>query len=804
MNLRDFRIGWRLLINEPAYSMVVIFGLTLGFAVCFLLLGFVRYSFSYDSQVPDNENVYVLQHKVNIMPVPQWMEFMPMPVRSVALNSGMVSSVSAAIPISVTIKVGNHMVKDELMAVDPSFQTMWGVMPLEGDLHAALTRPDAIALTVSLAQKIFGEMHVLGKTLDIKGKQFQVVALLPEAQLNTTLPYTALVGLNTQAMTDEGRSGMLSQWQRVTGKVYLKLAAGITPAQMTEILQNAFDHSPWTEFPPEMLKRLGHNKIFDVRLVSLQNAYFDMDVANNLRSGPRASKLGVLALAGVALLILILASTNFVNLATVRTLRRKREIAVRKILGAKAGRVVSQFFAEAILVSLTATCLGLLLAWLLLPLFSDLVNRHLGNLFTPAYCLISLSIGVLIGLVSGLYPTWVALKVHPALVLSGRSNSNSIGSLLIQRGLTALQFSIAMMLSAIAVAIAWQTSFATHRDPGFDTSNLITITMPDDAGHENIVSFREQLLHLPDVQGVTATEKAVGEQGIGSSTDYKSADGKSVSAVVAYVGANFFDVYGLKPVFGRLFNSAIEFDENAGVVVINSVAARAFGFATPEAAIGQIIQGTFAGMKPLKIIGIAPDIRHQNLREVIQPLVYLPNNEDLLTLTVRTSGDVSRLESAIENIWQKKFPPYALQMRRVKNVFIEIYAEDLGLAKMIGIASLVAIGLALFGVYALSANNLQRRHREIILRKLYGATSQKIAKLVARDFIGLVALGAIVGLPIAGVVIARYMSSFVERAPLGIWPLVAAFGLALIIALIATLRHTLIAIRMKPAQALSN
>ena len=804
MNLSDFKIGWRQFVNEPVYSAIVVLGLACGFAVCFLLLGFVRYSFSYDSQVPDNQNVYVMQHKVNIIPAPQWMEFMPLPVRQVALDSGMASSVTAAIPVTATIKYGSHQFREELTAVDRSFGLMWGIVPLAGDLRLALTRPDAIALTVGLTHKIFGSSGALGKSIDIEGHQVQIVAILPDPPINTTLPYTALIGINTEAMSDQDRNGALSEWRGVNGKVYLELAAGITPEQMTTVLQNAFDHSPWSEFPPEILKKLGNSKIIDVRLVSLNNAYFDVDVANNLRSGPRASKMSIVALAAMALLILFLASSNFVNLTTARTMGRAREIATRKVLGAQRWRLLMHFMAESILISLAATCLGLLMAWLLLPVFSDLVDRQLGNLFTPVYIVIALCIGLMIGLLSAIYPTRIALMVNSALVLAGRSNSNSSSSMLLQRGLSILQYTIAIALCSMAIALTWQTSFATNSNPGFDPSMLLTVDVPFEVSAEDRATFREQLLRLPHVQGVTALQKAIGDQGLGMSTGFKRTGGEMVSSVLENVGANFFELYGLKPELGRLFDSSIDRDESTGVAVINRVAVRAYGFESAEAALGQLIESATGDGKTWKIIGIASDIRHNSMRESIQPTVYLINTNGNRTFTIKSDGDLSQLENDIEQSWQLKFPMLILKMRRAKNVFSEAYADDLRLSKMINIASVVAICLASFGIFALSAESLQYRRREFVLRKLYGATLGQIARLIARDFIILIAIGAVIGLPVASFAIAHYMSDFVERAPIGIWPQMAAVFIVVGVTFMSTVHHTMLAVRMVPIQILKD
>jgi ABC-type antimicrobial peptide transport system permease subunit len=285
-------------------------------------------------------------------------------------------------------------------------------------------------------------------------------------------------------------------------------------------------------------------------------------------------------------------------------------------------------------------------------------------------------------------------------------------------------------------------------------------------------------------------------------------DGSRATVVWRPVSSNFFEVFGLHPVAGRLFDKKTDRDDfsedelkaaKEDVIVLNLAAVHALGYATPEAAIGQILttkrgQDTFAN----HVIGVAPDIRHENLHEAPRTIAYVPMNR-VSVLTVKTSGDVAALESEANKLVQKYFPDDVVEIRREQSYFAENYADDLRLAKLLGLASLIAIAIASFGIYVLSTYSVQRLSKQIVIRKLFGAKHIDIVKLVGREFIVLIIVGGLIGLPIATLINQRYLATFVEQAPVGVWTLVAALVVALLATFVSTLRHTLIALRMAPA-----
>jgi putative ABC transport system permease protein len=474
---------------------------------------------------------------------------------------------------------------------------------------------------------------------------------------------------------------------------------------------------------------------------------------------------------------------------------------VRKVLGASAPAVSRQFLAESVLVCLIATGFGLVLAWLLLPVFSSLVQRKLDDMFSAGSIAGGIVLGVLLGLAAGAYPTWAALRVRPTSALAGRGNSETAGGLWLRRVLTVLQFATAMGLTGLTLAVAWQTHYASQLDPGFDPSRLLSVAASDDLRNANVRAFRDALQRLPGVEGVAVSDAPVTVNR--NSTSLKREGGSPLEISFLVVSPNFFDVYGLKPLAGRLYDprqDKVDGEAQQDKVVLNEAAAKKLGFASAHDAAGKYILDGSGHGTPMQVVGVAPDIRHRSARESMQPTVYFLSNEtSVFTIKAREPESARR---EIEAMWTRFFPNDVLDVKRVGGLFALNYADDLRLAKLLAASSVIAIAIAAFGIYVLAAYSVQRRTREIVLRKLYGASGGAIGRLVAREFAALLGIGALAGLPVAWLATERYLAGFTERAPVGLWALGASLAVAATVALASTLRHTLGAVRVAPVLAL--
>ena len=346
MLLRDFNIGWRLLAKDRSYSAVVILGLAVGIAACFLLLGLVRHSFSYDRHVPEHERVYQLQERWNLALLgTQWDPMASMPARDAALASGQPLLATAFLSRGLDARVGEQVQAFNLTLVDPAFAQVFSPEVLAGDLQAALTRPGALALSRATAIKLFGRADVVGATLQGDSDTYTVAAVLADQPAATTTRYEALAGIHAPFIKADSLAGMARSWGFTGGSVYLKLLPGADPEAVLESMRRGLRQSRLVKRDyAEQVAALGGRDLIEYRLQPLAQVYLAPDLDGS--TTVHGNRQGMLGLAVVAALILLLAATNYVNLATVRILARQREIAVRKVLGASAPAVARQFLAE--------------------------------------------------------------------------------------------------------------------------------------------------------------------------------------------------------------------------------------------------------------------------------------------------------------------------------------------------------------------------------------------------------------------------------------------------------------------------
>lgn len=799
MLLSDFRIGWRLLARDRAFSAVVILGLATGIAACFLLLGLVRHAFSYDRHVPEAGRVHLLLERWNIdLMGRKWTAMASLPARDAAVASGQPLLATAFLPRGLDVRVDDRVRAFGVTLVDPSFEQIFAPTVLAGDLQAALTRPGALALTRKTAVALFGREDAVGATMEGDGVTYTVAAVLADQPAATTMPYEALSGVQGSVLPDGMRRSLERAWGFVGGSVYIKLLPGADPEAVLENVRRGLRQSQLVQRDyAGQVAALGGGDLIDYRLAPLPGVYLDPDLDGGHEV--HGNRQGMLGLGLVALLILLLAATNYVNLATVRTLARQREIAMRKVLGASAHAVARQFLAESVLVCMAATLAGLLLAWLLLPVFADLVQREFDAMFTPGAVVATLALGLALGLAAGAWPAWSALRVRPGAALAGRDGSESAHGLWLRRLLTVLQIATAMGLTATTLAVAWQTRHASTIDPGFDAAPLLMFGVNNDLRDPRTRALRDEIARLPDVAGVAASQMpfSVGH----NITSMRREGGEATDLSLYVLSPEFFQVLGVRPVAGRLFDPALDGREHPGRVIVNSSAARLLGYASPEDAIGKMLLRT-DGEPALQVVGVVPDLRHRSAREPQPPAAYYLR-ERVRMFTVRARANPGAVARQIEALWPRHFPNETLGVVRMERLVSDMfYADDLRLARLLGASSAIASAIAAFGIYVLAAYGVQRRSKEIVMRKLYGASRGAIGRLVARDIGLLVAGGAMLGLPLAWLAIQHYLGGFATRAPIGGWTLALGLLLACVVALGATVRHALAAMRLRPAQAL--
>ena len=815
MKRLDFRVAWRLMVKEPGYSLVAVLGLAVGLAAFLLLSGFARYSWTYNAHVPDAEHVYLIKHRFNVEAGRPWWDKAPMALREAARATAGVTDTTGYLGwFPLNIKVDGQLHKLRSVTVLPGFAEMTGLQAIKGDLVDALTRPDRFAITESAAMRLFGTTDVVGRAFMLNSVETKGVAsigaILRDPPSNTTIPFESLNGVYLNLIPPMFRDEALYGQMGWPGHLLVRLHPEASVAAVQEALQKFMDQAVLKlNLPPAAMAAIGDAKVMDIRLSPLREAYFDRNVVVDafwlgVDRGDRGVVAGLMA---IAVLILVLAAINYVNLATIRVIRRQREIGMRKVLGFGNGRLAFQFLAESLLVSLLAAVIGVALAVLTLPMVAGRVNRDLSSLLSLANLTTALGIAVVVGLVVSIYPAWVAFRVRPAQVLAGRPDTESLPARRVRQALSVLQIAAAMGLASFTLAVAWQTRFAINGSPGFDPAPLLVFEMNEGRKLEEDDTTRGLVAELrqhPAVAGVAIASDAIGRARHVWGQELTREGGRPITIETREVTPPFFEEYGIRPVAGRLFDPKIDRYDAAVPVVLNDLAARELGFVSAQQAVGSVVlqrSPLSAQVTPVRVIGIAPDIRLRSLREPPTAVVYNLWSAGM-TVTVRARGSVADAAAAVRNLWPKYFPLTVLDMQPAKDIYAANYADDASLAKLLTLATIVAMFIAAIGAYVLATDTVQRRTREIALRKLFGARRRDVGRLVAKEIGAVIVLAAVIALPLAALAIARYLAPFAERTPVAYWALGLALAAALGVVGVAAARQARSAMRMRPAAAL--
>lgn len=783
-----------------AHSLVTILGLGVGVAACLLLLALVCYSLQYNSQLLDTKNVYVVKQRKNTEAVLRWYDQSPLLLRAVASSLPGVTNASGYVGwFPLTVKMDGQLKQLRSLTVLPGFAETLRLQPIKGDLQEALSRSDTLAITEGVAIRLFGTSEVLGRSIQAstvvgESMRVRIAAILRNPQANSTIGFEALNGLSLSlippALSAEALTGDLGWW----GNLLIRIRPGASLAAITAGLQRAVDQSPQVQqVPPELRVRLGHRKIMDIELSALRDAYFDREIFASRFSlaTDRGNSAVVAGIGAGAVLILTLAIINAVNLTSIRVIERQREIASRKAQGASRYRLVLQLAAESLLVSTIATLLGWLLAYLALPALGKLMGRDLSNLPSLVMIAATILVGAVVGLVMSVYPAWIASGIDSSRVLAGHPYVEPLRGRCLRQALSVLPIATAVALTSLTLALQRQTRFATELPLGFDPDPLLMLELPlaDAANGEKAHQLMGALSAVPAVAGVAVVNDPVGRPMNLWSADVQREGTEIFPLDVKLVSSNFFELYDIRPLAGRLFDPRVDSDDQPVSIVINEIAARALGFDVPSLAIGQTVRiwkiehdGTYQ-RSSRRIVGIAPDIQFSSLREAPRAMAYELGLFST-TLAVRAKGSTTSAERAIATLWPRYFPNTVLRVTPARAIYAANYLEDARLVHLLAASTLVVVVIAALDGYLLAADVLQRRATGISPGKISGMRRRDIGKRIATEIWPVVLLSVVVALPLAMLAIELCLAPYTKQAPGILWSL--AEGLLIVLVIVAS------------------
>ena len=785
-------IALRVLGRNKTISLINIVGLSAAFAVVVLCLLFVRHETSFDAWHEKGDRIFAI-YVDSLEPEPGDPFNRHTMIRDSEREA--VRTKVAGIRESVSIvdgdgevSYGDETFDEDFLAVDPAFLTMFTLPLAAGDAATALDDPQNVVLAHETAQKYFGPDVPAHAML---GERIRLHTV--ERDYSTSPPK------ETPIEVERTIAGVLAP---LPGPSILHLKV-LVPAVTAETLDFRGLDGLFIELeegiePTEVETRLEPLTSRDrLKLQPFAGAHLGPSITGPVPLGYGSVEY-VYLLAGLAALVLLIAAINFVNLAMSRAMTRTLEVGMRKAIGATRHQLSNQFLAEAIVVSLIAIVVGMGLAEVLLPTFNAVANQQLEIEWLSVETGIgALTLALVVGVLSGLYPAQVVARLHPVRALSRKTPQPGRGWL--GRGLIVVQFALSAILVVVTITMARQLDFMRTKDLGFDGDQvLLAIQFKGDLDALQIERLVNEINSRPGlVQGVTGASAAPGFGGL-PPMPIRS-DEKVLHAKPFYVSPNFLSVMGIEVLSGQGFDPNLPHG-----VLLNETAARFFG---SEDLIGRTLTLPNDNGEPMTVIGIVEDFHFVNMRHTIGPafLTTPKFREDQFdhTLFRLDRADLPAAVEEVKTLWKRVLPEYELWgVRFLDERFAAEYWEEQRVGLVMRWMSAVSIAISCMGLFGLVALAAVRRTKEIGIRKVLGATTGSVLLLMSREFGWLVVAANIIAWPVAYFVLNRWLAFYAYRIDVGLgWFVLAGVGV-LAVALATVSSQTWLAARTNPADAL--
>jgi putative ABC transport system permease protein len=812
-------VGLRSLLKSKTYAFINIFGLAIGMAACLMILLYVRYEFSYDRWIPEADRIYQIQSWYKSSETGQEAQLQMTPYAAGKSIRQDFPQVEQEVYVNnnnpVFFRNGEATSTEDYLWVDGNFLEVVPLPLVRGDANA-LGQVNSAVITQSEARRRFGTDDVVGQTMTLitrgVSRDFRITGILRDMPRNSHFRINSLIRIDFRAYNYDTPQ-VLDCWGCQNGWVYVKLRPGANPQD----IQNGFPAWERRRIPDENAgeARFNAGDDQDWHIVNIQDVHLGRAQAGAM--APGNDRTTIITFAVVALLILGMAVVNFTNLATARASQRAREVALRKALGATRRQLIVQFIGESIIMAVVAMLIAVALVELVMPplasfLDADMEVSYFGSdgIALPVLVLVAL-----VGILGGLYPAFFLSRFEPASVLkANKSSSETPGTGRLRSVLVVAQFAVSIGLIICTAIIYGQTVYARTVDPGFNRSNILQI---DELSRYQLIdkgeTIAERMRRIPGVEAVGRTTIGVATDGNNNTGVMVPGNPEPVNIGIYQVDEGFLEAMGMRMVAGRWFDERRPMDDmtlpyppdpaaeramagRGGNIVINELAARRLGFRDPAQAVGRTFRAALVdaeiGLVPITIIGVVRDARFRSVN----------TNSGHSNMILRFNGNPSDVRAAAERVWKGITTEVPFNAEFSDDIMAELYEAEDARAQTFAAFALLAIVVACLGLFGLAAFTAERRTKEIGIRKVLGARTRDIVKLLAWQFSKPIIIANLIAWPIAWWQMRNWLNTFDARIELSPTPFLIAAVLALAIALGTIAGHAIKVARANPIHAL--
>lgn len=777
-----FRIAWRNLIRNKGFSITNVVGLTIGITCTIFILLWVQDELSFDKFNKNYNNTYQVMatrdFKNQVMTDPN----MVLPLAP-ALEKGypqIKNAVVTTYPEPHIFNYGDQQIKKTGLTVGGNFFDMFSFKLIKGNVSSVLNNPSSIALTQSAAIAFFGKEEPLGKVLRMDNNtDLKVSAIVADPPGNSSIQFDFIKSFN---FSDPDIKEQMNEWTNSSWEVYLQATPGTKPEILNKIVNN-------------VKKQHDKNDAISTYFVFPMSKWrLESDFKNGKNVGGMIEYVRLFSI--IAIIILLVACVNFMNLSTARSEKRAKEVGVRKTLGSGKKQLILQFYAESMILSFLAFVFSVAAVFLLMPSFNLLVGKQLTlEIWQPHFWLGAAAIILFTGIIAGSYPALYLSSFNPIRVLKGTFLPGN-KAMVPRRVLVVGQFVISILLISATIVVYRQIQHVKNRNLGYNPNNLIMIPSSEDV-NKNYKVIRQELLNSGDISAVTRTFSPLTE--IWWKTPAPDWAGKPANANIIFTGftadVDFTKTAGIKMLMGKDF-SGMPSDSSA--IMLNKAAIDAMGIKDP---IGMQLR---PGKRTYTVTGVIENIVIGSPFSPVEPMMiyYRPNQTNVVNIRLKDHIQPQKALGVIGNVFKKYNPSVPFEYSFTDQEFEKKFITEELISKLTNIFAGLAIFICCLGLAGLASFTIEKRFREIGIRKVVGATVGQILILISKEFLRLVLLAFIIAIPLSWWAMSSWLQKYDYRVNINVWMFVLVGVGILLLTLAVVSLITIRTARTNPVKSL--
>jgi putative ABC transport system permease protein len=784
-----FKIAWRNLWKNKIFSFINILGLTIGITVCMMIFLFIMNEFSVDKFHKNEKDIYRVMRGFEKNGSQEWVPYLSAPYATALLNDypGQIKKAVRVLPTNALVSFDNTAFNEKkLYIADEDFFTLFSFPLIKGNPETVLKDPASVVLTETTARKYFGNKDPMGKVIELdKHLQLKVTGIAKDVPSNSHLDFDLVMPLSNYANAE-----WFHIWVNNNNFTYVLLDKNTSASQLEKTFPQFMD-----KYMGKDMARLGAN--LSLSLTPLSDIYFEPASAfDNVKHG---DKKVVYIFLSIAVLILLIACINFMNLSTVRAVERSKEVGLRKVLGALRNNLIGQFIGESVLLTSISCLLAVGLLQLVMPFYNELLGYSLTVSWNalPIY-LFLLGVIIIVGFLAGSYPAFFLSAFSPIQALKGKLKLGKSGSLF-RQALVVLQFSISVILIIGTIVILKQMNFVKNKNLGYNKEQTLVVPIDNEDIYNHATTFKNELQSKNNIALVSLMS---GEPGGFFDMHSFEVEGQNETwkSRTEFADFEFVKTLGLKIIAGRDFSSQFPTD-STDAVLINHTAASNLGW-TPDQAIGKWIMNKLRDSLRRKVIGVVEDFNFLSLKENMDPLVISTSSDRRVALVKLKAGNISDNVTTIKNVYSKIAPVYPFDYTFLDQNFDKLYKKDLRQQTILTVFSVLAIFIACLGLFGLASYTATKRTKEIGVRKVLGSSTKNIVMLLSKDLLKPILIAIMIAIPAGFFIMNNWLQNFAYRTTLPWWIFVLAAIITIVIALFTVSLKAVKAAAANPVKSL--